>query len=199
MSIGDVTLDLDGFRIIRGREVHPITAIECGMLALLWGRRGRVVPREDFLGPADRPLKEAVCDRVDQQLGIRPDGPVRLLTCLRHFGHSFNPVSFYYCFAADGETLEHVVAEVNNTPWGEQHCYVLDAATALRDGGWLEFGLAKAFHVSPFMPMDIDYRWALSRPGEKLSVYMANSKDGEKIFDATMALERQPISAWALW
>ena len=47
-------------------------------------------------------------------------------TCAR-FGHCFNPVSFYYCFAADGERLEAVVAEVTNTPWGERHAYVLGA------------------------------------------------------------------------
>ncbi len=51
----------------------------------------------------------------------RPAGPVRLLTGLRYLGHSFNPVSFYYCFDATGERVEAVVAEVENIPWGERH------------------------------------------------------------------------------
>ena len=51
--------------------------------------------RQDFLGPTDKPLREAVLDRVEARLGFRPEGAVRLLTGLRHFGLSFNPVSFY--------------------------------------------------------------------------------------------------------
>ena len=61
-------------------------------------------------------------------------------------------MSFYYCFAPDGEPLEAIVAEVTNTPWGERHAYVLPAAE--RAG---EFD--KALHVSPFMPMDQRYTW----------------------------------------
>ena len=118
-----------------------------------------------------------------------------MLTNLSYFGYCFNPVSFYYCFDENGDNVEFVVAEVNNTPWGETDTYVMRCDTAKRS--W-RFEPDKKMHVSPFMPMDIDYRWALSRPGESVSVYMASSKDGQKIFDATMALERQRISGPAL-
>ena len=64
----------------------------------------------------------------------RPDGPIRLLTHLRYFGHCFNPVSFYYCYDAAGERVAAVVAEVTNTPWGERHAYVLDAHSAADHG-----------------------------------------------------------------
>ena len=67
---------------------------------------------------------------VEERLGSAPQGPIRLLTHLRTFGHCFNPVSFYYCFAPDGEQLEAIVAEVTNTPWGERHAYVLDGRRA---------------------------------------------------------------------
>ena len=59
------------------------------------------------------------------ETGRRPSGPIRLLTQLSYFGYVFNPVSFYYCYNADDTELETIVAEVNNTPWGERHCYVL--------------------------------------------------------------------------
>jgi uncharacterized protein len=52
----------------------------------------------------------------------------------------------------------------------------------------------KAFHVSPFMPMKQSYDWRLSTPHETLSVHMENLERGEKVFDATLALERQPIT-----
>lgn len=152
--------------------------------------------REKHLGPADVPLAEAVCDHVEAEIGERPSGPIRLLTNLSYFGYWFNPVSFYYCYSEDGERVEVIVAEVNNTPWGEQDTYVLRC-----DGGeraaW-RFSPAKKMHVSPFMAMDIDYDWVLSAPGERLSVFMANSRDGRRFFDATMKMERREISARSL-
>src|SRR5262245_2484107 len=74
--------------------------------------------RADHLGDAALPLDVAVRDLVENRTGRRPRGAIRLLTHLRYFGHGFNPVSYYYCFDADGGDVETVVAEVNNTPWG---------------------------------------------------------------------------------
>ena len=95
-----------------------------------------------------------------------------MLTHLRTFGHCFNPVSFYYCFAADGERLEAVVAEVTNTPWGERHAYVL----ARRTRPVLRGGFDKALHVSPFMGMDQRYAWRAPAPGATLSVHIESQR-----------------------
>jgi DUF1365 family protein len=163
-----------------------------------WSASGRALARfrrSDHIGDPTEPLADSVRNLVETETGQRPQGPIRLLTNLSYFGYCFNPVSFYYCFDKTGEQVEVIVTEVNNTPWGETDTYVLRCDTSRRS--W-RFAPEKKMHVSPFMPMDIDYRWALSTPGEKLSVYMANSKDGRKFFDATMALDRQPISARSL-
>ena len=64
-------------------------------------------------------------DRVAAETGDRPAGPIRMLTNLRYFGHCFNPVTFFFCFDEAGERVEAVLAEVNNTPWGESHAYVI--------------------------------------------------------------------------
>jgi len=154
--------------------------------------------RGDHLGDSDRPLSDCVRDLVADETGRRPDGPIRLLTNLAYFGYGFNPVSFYYCFAADGKTVEYIVAEVNNTPWGEQDCYVLSCNEQSRRHSAWRFNPHKKMHVSPFMPMQIDYDWALAQPGKRLSVYMANARDGERFFDAAMLLRRTEISAWSL-
>jgi DUF1365 family protein len=53
-------------------------------------------------------------------------------------------------------------------------------------------------HVSPFMPMEVGYHWVLSPPAEQLSVFMANSQDGVRMFTAAMKLKRRPISGWSL-
>jgi DUF1365 family protein len=183
-----VLLDLDELdAVFRGRWLWSARRP-----ALAWLRRA------DHLGDPALPLKAAVQDLVETETGSRPTGPIRLLTHLRYFGYCFNPVSFYYCFDAAGEKLETIVAEVNNTPWGERHCYVLPVARGMPAGGHVRFRFGKAFHVSPFMPMDIDYDWRFSAPGHRLTVHMENFYRGEKVFDATLQLKRCPITGWRL-
>jgi hypothetical protein len=149
--------------------------------------------RRDHVGDPARPLDQCVRDVVEQATGHRPTGPIRLLTHLRYFGYCFNPVSFYYCYDEDGEVGE-VVMEVNNTPWGETHCYVLPRAAAGRSGAAMSFEFDKAFHVSPFLPMDMRYRSRITGPGDKLYVGIENWREGVRVFDAHLALERRPIT-----
>jgi len=165
-----------------------------------WSTTGRAPARfrrEDHLGDPARPLADCVRDRVARDTDFRPTGPIRLLTHLRYFGYCFNPVSFYYCWDEAGERVEAIVAEVNNTPWGERCCYVLRD-----DGGGTgrhqRFAPAKRMHVSPFMPMDVEYDWRFRAPDERLTVHMENHRGGEKVFDATLDLERREISGPAL-
>ena len=98
----------------------------------------------------------------------------------------------------DGTTLQAVVVEVNNTPWGEQTSYVESCAQGRSDSRHWRFRVAKKMHVSPFMPMAVTYNWTLSAPGEQLSVFMANEVDGKRVFKASLALRREEISALSL-
>jgi len=154
--------------------------------------------REDHLGNPEQPLAEAVRDLVQAETGRRPAGPIRLLTHLSYFGYGFNPVSFYFCFDSEGESVETVVAEVNNTPWGEQHCYVLDESINFGSRDKKRYEIEKQFHVSPFMDLDMHYRWRLTQPGEKLLIHIENEKDSNKLFDATLTLQRRKITSASL-
>ena len=107
-------------------------------------------------------------------------------------------MSFYYCFDETGERVETIVAEVNNTPWGERHCYVLNEAMNQGKASHKHYSPAKLMHVSPFMPMNIDYDWRFSEPSQKLTVHMENAQKGQKIFDATLDFKRQGITAASL-
>lgn len=149
------------------------------------------------MGDASRPLSDCVRDLVEAQTGERPLGPIQLLTHLRYLGYCMNPVSFYYCFDSLGERVTHVVAEVNNTPWGEQHCYVL-SYPAGRQGLDYLFQFKKVFHVSPFMSMQQHYEWALSAPGEVLEVHMSSFEEAEPVFRADLSLRKMPINHWTL-
>lgn len=174
----------------------------------LWSTRRSALARfdrRDHLGDAAEPLDHAVRDLVAERTGQRPRGPIRLLTHLRYAGYVFNPVSFYYCFDAEDRLLEAIVAEVNNTPWGERHCYVLDARGLGKGERWLHARSAKAMHVSPFHPMALDYQWGFRAPDDRLAVRMAlrpsdasSSPTKEAVFDATLVMQRLPITAKTL-
>jgi DUF1365 family protein len=155
--------------------------------ALAWLRRA------DYLGDPQVPLDQAVRDLVERRTGLRPTGPIRLLTQLRSFGLCFNPVSFYYCYDSSGTRVETVVAEITNTPWNERHAYVLSGTDAP-----LRFRLAKQFHVSPFMPMDLEYDWRFATPGATLAVRMENRHAGRTVFDASLMLRRREITGRSL-
>ena len=160
-----------------------------------WSARGWAparYKREDFLGDHSVSLDEAVRREVEKQSGERPVGPIYMLANLRYFGYIMNPISCYYCYAEDGETLQHLVAEVTNTPWNERIAYVLKAD---QEKTWLRTRFDKGMHVSPFNPMDMQYRWHSNTPSQKLVLHLENHREGEKVFDATMSLNRKPFTA----
>lgn len=143
----------------------------------LWSAKGPQVAwfrRSDHLGPADQPLDESVRQLVRERTNIICDGPIRLLTQLRYFGFAMNPVSYFYCFDTSGTQLLAVVAEVNNTPWGEQHCYVIPAPCRPQTGAPQVVWNQKVFHVSPFMPLNMRYRWHLNVPSRSLNIHLEN-------------------------
>jgi DUF1365 family protein len=151
--------------------------------------------RSDYLGPVGQPLKESVRDLVEARLGERPSGPIRLLTHFRYFGLAMNPICLYYCFDSHAR-VECVVAEVNNTPWGEKHCYILDVRD--QTGSSICAAAPKELHVSPFLGMDFDYAFRVTPPGESLIVHIENrarlEPDKTPMFDATLTLSRRPLT-----
>jgi uncharacterized protein len=177
--------------------------------------------RSDYLGDPDVPLSDAVRELVMERTGVHVTGPIRLLTHLRYFGKSFNPVSFYYCFSGkckaevegetegkdegkgkgEGDQVVAVVAEVTNTPWGERHSYVMgvdqpaDHGTVTLMRGQFD----KQLHVSPLLGMDHTYDWRLTVPAEQLLVHIDSSgPDGKSVFDATLTLNRRELTPSAM-
>ncbi len=148
--------------------------------------------RADYHGDPNRPLTECVRETVYEKAGIRITGPIRLLTHVRYFGFVFNPVSFYYCFDDTGTQVNAMMAEVTNTPWGERHSYVIPFSD---DGSVTCCEQPKELHVSPFMNMDMLYRWNLSTPGRGLTVRIESDDEKGCLFDATLSLKRRPLSA----
>ena len=150
---------------------------------------------QDHFGDPALPLRQRLIADAARQ-GIRlPDGPIFLLTHLRYLGYNFNPISLFYCYDREGR-VDTILAEVNST-FGETHNYWLSAANQLAPGDQ-SHRCPKAIHVSPFMSMELDYRFVLPPPGERLVAHM-NTMEGEHCsFDATLRLRRQAWSAASL-
>lgn len=148
-------------------------------------------------------LRQAICETLLERSGQAFDGQVYLLTHLRFLGFNFNSVTFYFCL--DGDRLAYIVAEITNTPWGEQHQYVLSCSEdSLRQHTGSEqdvqefhqFEFDKQFHISPFMAMTMRYRWGFSVSRDQIRVHMVNTdEEGSKLFDATFTGRRSPLSS----
>ena len=85
---------------------------------------------------------------------------------------------------------------MSNTPWGEKHSYVLWEGNQLGDRQ--RYYHPKSFHVSPFMPMDLHYRWRITSPGERLSVRIETLHGDEPLFRASLQLQRRPLTRRSL-
>ncbi|MCX6633340.1 MAG: DUF1365 domain-containing protein [Candidatus Solibacter sp.] len=150
----------------------------------------------DHFGDPRLPLRERLA-RDAEANGLRlPAGPVYLLTHLRYLGYCFNPISLFYCHDQDGR-LEMVLAEVCST-FGERHNYWLSAANELPAEHSRRYQVPKRMHVSPFMDMAMDYAFALTAPGDRLTAHMSTIEHGRSIFDATLNLKREAWSAKSL-
>lgn len=161
-----------------------------------WLGRSRLAPlcwrESDYLPALTRggmPLAQAARQLVGQATGKAPEGAVHLLTQPRCWGLSFNPVSFYFCHDRDGQ-LTAILLEVRNTPWRERFHYVLPVQPGLPR----RFRVAKAFHVSPFMPLDMEYRLHFCRDAQRVRIHMQNWRAGQPVFTANLALEHQALN-----
>jgi DUF1365 family protein len=157
--------------------------------------------RKDYLFPEQGALKDTLYSVAEKQLGYQPSGPVMMLTHPRTLGYLFNPVTFYFVYHQ--QQLVMVIPEITNTPWKERFQYYLpcdDQQPGVKkmSDKTFAFKLDKAFHISPFHPMDMQYRWVFSQPGKQLNVHLENYRHGEKVFDATLRMNQTSLSTRTL-
>jgi hypothetical protein len=178
---------LDLSHLNRLSRIHP-----------LWSGTGvnlAYFRRRDHMGDADVALDRAMREYLRKKTGTRPQGPIRILTHLRYFGHCLNPVSFYYCYDAADNQVETIVAEIHNTPWGQEHLYVLPKEKSIHPSNqWRRHRFEKQFHISPFMDMHLAYDWRFRLPAKQLNVHMVNYENDKRIFDASLSLARKPLT-----
>lgn len=145
--------------------------------------------RSDYYGDPKKDLTTAIRELVKERSGLEPKGPIKLLTHLRYFWHNFNPVSFYYCYDESGKNIQAIVAEVSNTPWREKSMYVLSGENLQH-----EIVEKKVFHVSPFLPMDMQYCFRFNIPSSQLRVHITAADKQQDIFSADLFLEKKALT-----
>lgn len=153
--------------------------------------RASFKPEDHWLGTAD--LINSIRQFVSERTGQVVRGRIRLLTQLRYWGYYFSPLNLFYVFDDYDRTVRHVIAEVNNTPWGQRHHYLLWQGNRT-DPQRMRYTHPKAMHVSPFMQMDVDYRWRLSQPANDLSVSIENYQSSQRLFAAHLRLKQRQLN-----
>jgi len=145
----------------------------------------------DHLPPGETNLR-SWAERVLAKGGV--DGSrlnIRLLCFPRLLGWVFNPLSLWYCETPEGRPAA-VIAEVRNT-FGERHCYLLKPQAGEKD--WpLRQRHAKEFHVSPFIDMQAEYAFRLSRPDERLGVLIREYEGDRLMLVASQTGSRRPFT-----
>lgn len=175
-------------------DIDRLPELAAGSRLFRHNRRGAISLRDCDYGPRDgSPLRPWVERRLAEAGISEAPRRILLLTQPRVLGYSFNPISLFYCFAANGR-LQAVIYEVHNT-FGGQHCYVMpvesEPGTAIPG-----HATAKRFYVSPFLPIEGRYRFRLTWPGERLLVGILTSTrdehDRTTTLAATLTARRRP-------
>lgn len=146
--------------------------------------------------PSPLATKQNVLDSIQRHKGEEFNGKVFMLSHLRNYGYNFNSVCFYLCYDHQ-DKLKYIISEITNTPWGERHSYIFDCEKdndSERDAV-MQFNFSKAFHVSPFIKMDMHYRWSFKVTAKNLRVHMVLiTSEGQKYFDTTFTAELIPLT-----
>ncbi|MFT6269758.1 MAG: DUF1365 family protein [Alphaproteobacteria bacterium] len=144
--------------------------------------------REDYLGDPNTDLETAVLEKMNALSDDTISGNVYMLGQVRTFGLYFSPVNFFYLRNAQDE-FTHMLAEVSNTPWNKRHYYLVDLKK--------QSNCDKAFHVSPFNPMDMQYKWQIQQPSSNLKLHLSCYKE-TKHFEAAIDMHKKPLTSATL-
>jgi len=150
--------------------------------------------RQNYL-PSDRSLHQEVCATIKQHTGNSFNGEAFLLANLSYWGYCFNPVIFVACY--EGGELRYLISEVHNTPWNDRFIYVHDTYSVGRKTDNTEYHIAnfdKAFYVSPFLPMDLQYQWKYHIAASRFYIDMRLFENGKSIFNTTLNLNGKPLT-----
>ena len=104
---------------------------------------------------------------------------IKLFCYPRIWGYVFNPLSVFFVYDKNSN-LVSILYEVKNT-FNEQHTYIFKLQKTEK---LIEHSCRKKFHVSPFIEMNCTYYFKIAKPGEKISVYIDQYDNENKLLVA---------------
>lgn len=107
---------------------------------------------------------------------LADDDRVLMLAHARVLGHTFDPLTVFWCVDREGRRRA-VVLEVHNT-YGERHAYLLDLDEEGRGS------VDKAFYVSPFNDVSGRYDVRVGLDRERVGVSIRLVREGGPVFTA---------------
>src|SRR6202051_3412264 len=123
-------------------------------------------------------------------------GRVLLLCYPRLLGYTFNPLSAYFCYRADGK-LAVIIYEVRNT-FGDIHAYVLPVKPGETSAAGVRQAQEKLFYVSPFIEMTMRYHFRVSPPGDSVKLRILETDREGPLLAATFNGRRRALTTTAL-
>ncbi|MCL1058614.1 DUF1365 domain-containing protein [Shewanella gelidimarina] len=185
-EIAMLVLDLDELNVIEQMSWLFSTT---GFAPLMFNQKDYLsaqVKTSDSAIIADN-LKARVLDKVDDLGGDIECDRVLFVGQVRHFGIYFSPINCFFCY--QGSEVRYMLAEVSNTPWNQRHYYLVDLNNPQPSD--------KAFHVSPFMDLNMKYIWRIEPPSSSVKVGIEN-RSTQKLFDVNLCLFRREMSHHSL-
>jgi|TARA_R110002060_G_scaffold45561_1_gene56864 DUF1365 family protein len=173
--------------------------------------------QKDYLRGEPKSLKLRIKNKVAMLSGFEDISRISMLVQVRCLGIYFSPANFYFCYDVNN-TCTQVLVEVSNTPWNERHYYLVPLVNSdINNEEAMSHSTDKDFQVSPFMDLNMCYKWRFKAPSENSStllVHIENHvnadsnavaivdsklKQERKIFDVTMNLIKAPFTRTSLW
>ena len=148
-------------------------------------------------GERDGSPLRAYAQRRAVEHGINLTGGRVLLLCYpRLLGYTFNPLSVYFCYRADG-ALVLMIYEVRNT-FGDIHAYVLPVKPGQISIAGIRQHHDKLFYVSPFIDMAMRYHFRVSPPADSIKLRILETDRGGPLLAATFNGRRRAMTTPAL-
>lgn len=146
-------------------------------------RSNLVAFHEKHHGPRDGTPLRAHIDTITARAGLDRPARIELLCYPTVLGYTFNPLSVYFCYD-ENDTVIALVYQVHNT-FGQSHSYVEPVLPDQVSPAGIRQSRAKCFYVSPFMEMDMTYRFRIRPPADTVALRILEFDQTKPVLSAT--------------
>ncbi|MGA8902529.1 DUF1365 domain-containing protein [Bradyrhizobium sp.] len=156
-------------------------------------RRALYSFHESDHGERDGSSLRLYVQRCASEHGIDLTGGRVLLMCYpRLLGYTFNPLSVYFCYDANGHPAL-LIYEVRNT-FGDIHAYILPVMRGDISPAGIRQAQEKRFYVSPFVEMAMRYHFRVVLPRDHVKLRILETDSEGPLLSATFNGHRRALA-----